>query len=322
MYAAHSAVFALLLIACGSSGSAGTPAPSTGDAGALDATAAGADAGGGGSGDGAATDAGGIGGSRPVSVHVPPTYVAGTPMPLVVMLHGYSVSSEIEEYYLKLTPLADSRGFLYATPDGLTDAQGNEYWNATDACCDLGGTGVDDSTYLSTLIKQIQAHYTVDPKRVFLVGHSNGAFMSYRMACDHADQIAAIVSLAGAMWSDVSKCTPTAPVSILEVHGTADPTIDFNGGQISGHAYPGVTTTVGDWVTLDGCAATADTSSPAMDLESTIAGAETTVTKYAAGCKPGGHTELWTIAGGAHVPNFTAAFSPAAIDFLFAHPKP
>jgi polyhydroxybutyrate depolymerase len=309
--------------ACSSSSSPSTPATDAG--GGADATVPAVDAGGdgGGGGDGAVPDDGGIGGSRPVAVHVPPGYVQGTAMPLVIMLHGYSATAKIEELYLQLTALSDSRGFLYAAPDGLVDKQGNQYWNATDACCDIYGTGVDDSTYLSTLIKQIQAHYTVDPKRVFFVGHSNGAFMSYRMACDHADQIAAIASLAGAMWTDVTKCAAQAPVSILEIHGTADQTIDYNGGtQIPGHPYPGAVTTVNDWVTLDGCATTADTSSPPLDLDGTIAGAETTVTKFAAGCKPGGHAELWTITGGAHIPNLTLGFSPAVIDFLLAHPKP
>ena len=146
--------------------------------------------------------------------------------------------------------------------------------------------------------------------------------MSHRMACDHADQVAAIVSLAGAMPTDVSKCAPKEAVSILEVHGTADATIDFKGGQIRGHAYPGAATTIADWVTLDGCGATADTSSPPLDLDTQLAGAETTVTKYASGCKPGGHAELWTIQGGGHIPNFSGAFAPAVVDFLLAHPKP
>ena len=60
----------------------------------------------------------------------------------------------------------------------------------------------------------------------------------------------------------------------------------------------------------------------AMDLDSGIAGAETSVTRYATGCAPGGHAELWTINGGSHLPSLSAAFAPDLIDFLFAHPKP
>ena len=273
-------------------------------------------------GDAATADAAPIGGSRPVSVHVPPTYVPGTAMPLVIMLHGYTATGALEEAYLQLTPLADSRGFLYAYPDGTVDSLGEHFWNATDACCDLDNSMVDDSTYLSTLITQISARFTVDPKRVYFVGHSNGGFMSYRMACDHGDQIAAIASLAGAMWEDTSKCPAATPVSVLEIHGTLDTTIPYAGGAIGTATFPGATTTVNDWVTVDGCGATGDTTAPPLDLDSVLIGNETTVTTYATGCKPGGHAELWTVQGGTHIPTLSAEFAPDVIEFLLAHPKP
>jgi polyhydroxybutyrate depolymerase len=262
-----------------------------------------------------------IGGSRPVSVYVPASY-ACTPMPLVVMLHGYSASGAIEEAYLKLTAQADARGFLYAHPDGTRDTAGNEFWNATDACCNLYGASVDDSSYLSGLITEIGRHYSVDPKRVFLVGHSNGGFMSYRMACDHADQIAAIASLAGAMFQNLASCTPANPVAVLEVHGTSDAVIGYNGGTILGHVYPSAATTVADWVAFDGCSSTPDTSSPPLDLDSALAGNETAVTRYPTGCRPGGHAELWSIQGGSHIPSLSMSFAPGVVDFLLAHPKP
>jgi polyhydroxybutyrate depolymerase len=171
---------------------------------------------------GADAGAGPIGGSRPVQVHVPKSYQQGTPAPLVMMLHGYSVTAGLEEAYLDITAQSDARGFIYAMPNGTVDDGGLQFWNADDACCDLYGVAVDDSSYLSGVIKEIEARYTIDPKKVFVMGHSNGGFMAYRMACDHADQIAAIVSLAGAMPTDASVCKPVAPVATLEIHGTAD----------------------------------------------------------------------------------------------------
>src|SRR5439155_20820686 len=114
-------------------------------------------------------------------------------------------------------------------PDGTVDGNNNHFWNATDGCCDFGKTGVDDSSYLAGLIDEIASKYKVDPKRVYFMGHSNGGFMSYRMACDHADRVAAIVSLAGATFADDSKCKPTAPVAVVEVHGNADPTVPYDG---------------------------------------------------------------------------------------------
>ena len=257
-----------------------------------------------------------------MTVHVPASYVAGVATPLVILLHGYSASGALQDLYFGLTAVSDKRGFLYAYPDGTVDTGGKRFWNATDACCDLGHTNVDDSTYLSGLITQIQARFTVDAKRIFLIGHSNGGFMSYRMACDHAEQIAAIASLAGAMFSDVAKCAPKAPVSVLEIHGTADDTVTFEGSQIAGDTYPGAKTTVAGWATLDGCASQVDTSAPPLDLDSRLPGNETTVTKYSMGCRPGGHAELWTIQGGSHLPSLSATFTSTVVDFLYAHPKP
>lgn len=259
---------------------------------------------------------------RPVTVHFPPSYVPGTPMPLVVMLHGYTASGALEESYLGLTALSDQRGFLYVHPDGTVDLFGNRFWNATEACCNLFGALVDDSAYLSGVIAAVVARHSVDPKRVYVVGHSNGGFMAYRMACDHADQIAAIVSLAGAMFDDPAECTPSSPVSVLQIHGTADGTIAYGGGAILGHHYPGAPTTVGDWVALDSCTNTPDGSLPPLDLDSSLPGAETTITQYADGCMAGSDVELWTIQGGQHVPALSPQFAPDLIDFLFAHPKP
>jgi polyhydroxybutyrate depolymerase len=247
----------------------------------------------------------------------------------VLVLHGYSGSgAEVDEAYLKLSPEAAKRGFLYATPDGTADKDHKRFWNATDACCDFfGSQQVDDSAYLSAVIDGIAARFAVDRTRVYVLGHSNGAFMAYRMACDHADKIAAIVSLSGAMWNDPTRCRPRRPVGILEIHGTADGTVHYRGGDLGApdgalpvpRVYPSATQTVADWVAFNGCDTVADTTVPPLDLDSSISGAETTILRYAAGC--GGHVrvELWSIQGGAHIPSLSAQFLPAVFDFLYAH---
>jgi polyhydroxybutyrate depolymerase len=258
-----------------------------------------------------------IGGDRPVDVYVPQNLPAGEKAPLVIMLHGYMVDGRVEELYLQLTPLADSRGFFYAYPNGLVDKSGSYYWNATDACCDYDHSNVDDSKYLASVITEIEAAYPVDPKRVFIVGHSNGAFMAYRMACDHADLIAAVGSLAGAMWEDTSKCKPSEGVSILEIHGTADTEVIYDGSTKEN--YPSAPITVGDWATFDGCDKAPTTDSKKLDL---IAGgsAETTVTRYQ-NCKSDRDVELWTMAKGSHLPDLSKSFRPDLVDWLYSQAK-
>jgi len=277
------------------------------------------------------TGTGGAGGSaalppvggeeRPVEVYVPDAYKEGTPAPLVVLLHGYGASGTLQDAYFQLKPLAEKHGFLYAFPDGTVDPQNKHFWNATDACCNFGDSKVDDSAYLARVVDDIKARYSVDPKRVYYLGHSNGGFMSYRMACDHADTIAAIASLAGAMFADVSKCTPKEPVAVLQIHGTADSTINYTGDQINGVAYPGALQSVEAWANFNGCAAMSEPG-PDLDLESSLSGAETNTQIFSTGCKPGGHAELWSIKGGGHIPSLSSDFAPKVIEFLLAHPKP
>lgn len=242
----------------------------------------------------------------------------------MILLHGYSSTSATVEQYFDLLPLARTVGFLYVRPNGTTDSQGNQFWNATDACCDLSGTGVDDSAYLSKLITDLESTYAVDPRRVYVVGHSNGGFMAYRMACDHADQIAAVVSLAGAMAADASTCRPSSPVSVLEVHGTADTIIPYDGGEIFGTAFPGAKESVKDWAALDGCNPRPTSSGPIDVLARPGSGGsavQTDVLGYSP-CHGTTQVRLWTVQGAGHEPSLTQRFGAALVNFLLAHPKP
>lgn len=263
-----------------------------------------------------------IGGDRPVNLYVPPSYLPWVPAPLVILLHGFTANGGIEEYYLGLTAQSDLRGFLYAYPDGTTSSNGVRFWNATDACCNFQNSPVDDSAYVSSIIAGVEAQYNVDRKRIYVVGHSNGGFMAHRLACDHANQIAAIVSLAGAQWDDITRCDPSRPVSVLQIHGTADTTIKYDGGTtLAPYVYPSAATTIADWVGLNGCDPTPDLSAPPLDLDSSLAGDETTVQRFG-GCDDGAGVELWSINGGAHVPTLSDTFASSLIGFLYDHPRP
>jgi polyhydroxybutyrate depolymerase len=269
------------------------------------------------------------GARRAAQVYVPPGYNRRTPAPLVILLHGYSGTSASVGEYINLQPAAAARGFLLVRPNGTKDRSGQQFWNATDACCDLDSVGVDDSAYLASVIKDIGARYAVDPKRVYVVGHSNGGFMAHRMACDHANLVAAIVSLAGATFDDQAKCRPSTTVSVLEVHGTADNLIPYDGGSIGGAEFPSAPVTARDWATLDHCQS-APKRLPDLDIvgqadtrSSTpqLTGADTQVQAYE-GCGSSASVQLWSIQGGGHIPGLTPAFATNVVAFLLAHPKP
>ncbi|MCA9579918.1 MAG: alpha/beta fold hydrolase, partial [Myxococcales bacterium] len=166
---------------------------------------------------------------------MPPSYRSGTPAPLLVLLHGFGANGDVQSAYLGLEAAVDEAGVLYVHPDGTENRIGKRFWNATDACC-AGpiSNDVDDSAYLAAVIAKVRSQYDVDPRRIYVTGHSNGGFMSYRMACDHADLVAAVASIEGATFADPDDCSPSEPVAALQIHGTADKTIRYDGGKIAG----------------------------------------------------------------------------------------
>lgn len=271
-----------------------------------------------------------VGRERPAIVRLPPGARA-EPAPLLIVLHGYSQPPAEQQAYFRLDGYAADKGVVVAYPEGTRDRDGNRFWNATDVCCNFHGSDVDDVAYLGSLVDEIGRETPIDRKRVYLVGHSNGGFMSYRMACDRADVVAALVSLAGATYDDDADCAPSEPVAILQIHGSADDTIRFDGGTLDFGSteprppYPGAKSTVMSWAAYDRCATTLAASPEKLDIDATIAGPdgpnETTV-EAATECAPGGHAELWTIPGGSHAPNLSSTFAASVIDFLLAYPKP
>lgn len=319
----------------GSSGQAGAGGAGTGGAGGSGEAGAGAGAGGSGAGGagagGDAGSAGGVaaegafdpdpfGGARPASLYVPGGYKPGEALPLVVLLHGYGASGAIQEILFGLRKVADERNFFYIHPDGTFDGTGKRHWNATDACCGFGLSKADDVGYLTGLLDEIEKRYPVDPRRVFFVGHSNGGFMSYRMACELGGRVAGVASLAGATFDKVEACAPKAPVTVVQIHGTADETVLYQGGMFFGQPYPSAAKTAALWAGYNGCSP--DTSeAPAVDVEPSISGAETTVLTYQ-GCKAGSAVQLWSIQGGKHIPALSDSFRFGVIDFLLAHPLP
>ena len=266
---------------------------------------------------------------RTYELKVPADLDMSKAAPLLVMLHGFTTEKTAPQdmdAYMRMSPEANKRGIIVALPLGTHDTTLDKYeWNATDSCCGFDTPNANDIGYLAAMIDEVSAKYKIDPKRVFIVGHSNGGFMAHRLACDEADKFAAIVSLAGGTFKNQTKCAASAPISVLQVHGDADQTISYTGGPPLGVAQlppaPGAVETMADWAVKNHCGKTPTTTAPAVDLVTDLAGAETTKSIYE-GCEAGVATELWTIHGGPHSPAFSDAWAPAVLDFLLAHPKP
>ena len=253
-----------------------------------------------------------VGGDRPVTVNLPDTLA--NPAPLLILLHSASTSGAHQENYMRLGPVAKKNGLIYIAPDGMTNPEGKRFWNASKSCCNRYKQEVDDVAYINSLIDEISKKTPVDPHRIYLIGHSNGAFMSFTFACK-TNKVAAIVAIAGAMDTD-SDCTPSTPVSLLNIHGTADKTIKVTGGVMNNFPYTSATKTVKTIASVNKC------SNPATskkDFEPTIKGPETTVINYA--CNTHTHLQFWKISNGSHSPKLPTDFAEQVISFLLKQSK-
>lgn len=262
---------------------------------------------------------------RPYDSKIPLAYDASRNWPLVILLHGYGANGLAQDLYFGIGKEVDRLGFLYAFPDGTNDSKNKRFWNATDVCCDFDKRNINDVAYIDAIIDDMASQYRVDRKRVYLVGHSNGGFMSHRYACDRAERVAAVVSLAGDNYTDaVNRCKPSQPVALLQVHGTKDDAVPYQGGTEpgTGRTLPSALDSVTFWAKVAGCAAAPVSGVPDLDVDVNISGRETSVTRFS-GCKPGGAAELWTIREGGHVPALgRPSWADAVWDWFAAHPKP
>lgn len=253
-----------------------------------------------------------FGDDRPAELKTPPTLTEGKQYPLLVVLHGYGANGFVQTAYFGVSGLpAADRAFLIA-PEGTMDDTGKQFWNADPLCCDFGGKNPDDVGYIGGLIDDIVAEWPVDKNQVFLLGHSNGAYMAYRMACERADAIAAIVGLAGYAASVPSTCNPAREVSVAHLHGTADDIVPYTG-------VVGAEGSVMQWAAHNGCGTTR-TATVDLDLDSTVQGAETHV-EVTDGCPRTGAVELWTMEGSSHVPVMNPSFATTVMDWLVAHAR-
>jgi polyhydroxybutyrate depolymerase len=185
--------------------------------------------------------------TRSYTIYVPASYSPGTPAPMVLNFHGYTSNAFQQMFYGDFRAIADTAGFLLVIPDGTLDATGTTYWNSG-----WGGT-VDDIGFTSALIDQIAASYSVNLNRVYSTGMSNGGFMSYTLACSLSNRIAAIASVTGSMnvGQDLT-CNAQHPTPVMEIHGTADATVPYEGGGFM-EAIPNV---LNYWVNFNNCNAT------------------------------------------------------------------
>lgn len=226
-------------------------------------------------------------GQRSFLVHAPPSYDGKKRMPLVFDFHGLSGNGAQQKSLSRFDRVADAQGFIVIYPDGLDKA-----WNAGLCCTDK----YDDVAFVRAIVNSLQNEACIDPKRIYASGCSNGGGMSYKLACEAADIIAAIapVDFDCVDGSRCSACSPTRPVSVVQFRGTSDQLVAYDGNG----AFVGAKANFAKWGQLNMCSGTAE---PLPQQ----AACETYPT-----CSSNSETILCTVQNGTHCGSYTSLRSP------------
>ncbi len=183
--------------------------------------------------------------TRSYDLFVPDSYRSDRPAPLVLNFHGHLGSPMSQAAGSGFDAFAQPRGMLVAYPQGLGAS-----WNGGPCCGPAYVFDEDDVGFAVAVVDQVAAQACVDLGRVYAMGVSNGAQMVQRIACEAADRFVAVASVAGVLGLEPAECTPSQPVGVAHVHGTADVFMPYEG---NGPGYPAVPQMMADWAARDGC---------------------------------------------------------------------
>jgi polyhydroxybutyrate depolymerase len=184
-------------------------------------------------------------------VHLPRGYDQAKNWPVVLNFHGGFSRPDIQRTQSRMNEVADKQGFLVVYPQGTGVAR-MFFWNAGKGSGPPARQNVDDVKFVRVLLDDLGRHYTVDARRVYACGMSNGAMFCYRLACELSHRIAAIGPVAGAMLTDGPR--PARAVPVIHFHGLKDPNAVFTGGVgPSGLNHTSVPDTIAWWVQANHC---------------------------------------------------------------------
>lgn len=234
--------------------------------------------------------------TRTYRLHVPEGAARAESLPLLVALHGGGGSAGQYEQASGFAELAATDGVLVVFPDGYGrgEVQLLRTWNAGDCCGPAVADDVDDVAFVRQLVEELAAEHPIDPRRVLVAGHSNGAAMAYRLACELSDVVVAIGVQSGPL--GVEPCEPARPVSVLHVHGSDDANVPIDGGVgpegISGVDFWPVRRGLAAIAAADGCASEPEVRTMGQDPVLTIETWD--------GCEGGSVVELVVVEGAGH----------------------
>ena len=195
-------------------------------------------------------------------VYIPEIYDGSSAVPLVLNFHGYGSNATQQMFYGDFRDIADTEGFLLVHPEG-TLSNGDQFWNV--GFPGTTSSTIDDVGFTEALIDELANSYAIDLDRVYATGMSNGGFMSFLLACQLSEKIAAVASVTGSMTPDTfNDCNAQHPTPVLQIHGTNDSVVPYDGNSI--WTLP-IVDVVSYWVNYNNCDTTPTTTTfPDLDL--------------------------------------------------------
>lgn len=225
--------------------------------------------------------------SRSLILHVP-RGAAIARRPLLLIFHGISGTAQRTEQQTDFSKVADRTGELVAFMQGYQNS-----WNEGTGNSPAARAHIDDVGYTLAAIRKLEGLVTFDRARIVAVGFSNGALMVEYLGCRIAGRLAMIVPVEGELAVTMSAtCRPMRPISVYEVHGTADTAIRYGGGPINGNGADVLSAprSIARWAHLDHCASRPATSATRSSIR---------FTTYSR-CRSSTSVRLRTIVGGVH----------------------
>ena len=228
--------------------------------------------------------------NREYILYVPASYSNNEPAPLILNFHGYTSNAFEQMIYGDFRSIADTAGFIVVHPLGTT-LNGSTHWNVGGFTT---GSTVDDVGFTEALIDKLSQEYNIDGTRVYSTGMSNGGYMSYLLACQLSDRIAAIASVTGSMSPEThAQCDAKHPTPVLQIHGTDDGVVPYEGAIWS----KAVEEVVNYWVEENSCSQHATI----IEYPDQNTNDGSTATRYNYGsCSKGIETSFIKINGGDH----------------------
>jgi polyhydroxybutyrate depolymerase len=220
---------------------------------------------------------------------VPAHYDGRRALPAVLVFHGSSASAWVIERETSFDVLADARDFFVIYPEGTRRA-----WNIGECCRYAYRSRQDETAFVAAILAQLRGNFRIDSTRIYATGYSDGATLSYLLACAMPNRLAAVAGISGTLFSPEPRCALPRPVSALVIHGTGDQSIPYNGqsgvpASAKGvHFNASAPAVAKFWAVRDRCDA------PSAPIR------HGNVERMVYDCPHGGDVELYTIYGGAH----------------------